>query len=121
MTVTIRLEQREVLARIPEAAFVDEMVEHVRSVPATPCGPGPHELRGWIEAVVERARRHGITHERHVWQFVKLSLRLGTGFDEEPWAREVLERRLSGATKIAVLRMHVEPPAVPEQGHEPPA
>ena len=116
MPVTIRPEQREVLARIPEAAFVDEMVEHVRAAPAAAHTPAPQDLRAWIEAAIERAKHHGITHERHVWQFVKLSLQLGAGFEAEPWAREILERRLSGATKLQLLRMRVDPPA--EREHE---
>lgn len=108
MSVTIRPEQHHVLARLPEVAFVDEMVEHVRSGPPASYAPPPQELRAWIEAAVARAKRHGISHERHVWQFVKLSLRLGAGFDDEPWARAILERRLSSGTKVEALRHHIE-------------
>lgn len=119
MPVTIRPEQQRVLARLPEAAFVDEMVEHVRAASAAPHAPAPKDLRAWVEAVMERAKRHGISHERHVWQFVKLSLRLGAGFEDEPWARGILERRLSGGTKVEALRHHVEQASRSEPEPEP--
>lgn len=103
MVLILRREQHEVLARIPEESFVEEVVRRLRSEPAGPDEVPTKMLDGWVRGCLARAHGHGITHQRHAWQFVKLSWTLGSGFASEPWAQEILALDLGGGTKINAL------------------
>jgi hypothetical protein len=116
MTIALRPAQCEVLARIPEQPFVDEVLGRLRADPPGPAAPLAAALEGWVRGCMERAHAHGITHQRHVWQFVKLSRELGAGFEREPWAREILELDLGGGTKINALWHEVKRREEPAPG-----
>lgn len=103
MVLILRPEQHEVLARVPEESFVEEVLRRLRSEPAGPDEVAAHVLETWVRGCLDRARTHGITHQRHAWQFVKLSWKLGAGFASEPWAQEILALDLGSGTKINAL------------------
>lgn len=51
----------------------------------------PRTLEQGVVAAIDRARAWGITIEWDACRFALLSLELGAAFEQEPWAREILE------------------------------
>jgi hypothetical protein len=117
MTIVLRREQHEVLARIPEESFVEEALARLRAQPpgseVPPAGP---LLDAWLRGCIARAHAHGITHQHHVWQFVKLAGTLGADFTTQPWAREILALDLGGGTKINALWHELRQRQAPTEG-----
>lgn len=59
-----------------------------------------------VAGALERARSYGLVSGRDALQFVTIAIVLGEGFDQLPWAREILNDRDSDQTRFRSTRLY---------------
>lgn len=95
--MVIRSGQMQVLEQSASANYVDFTLEHLKEYFPRQCDTlGDEQMRRVIRHSWQAANQWDVFSERGVWQFVDLSLMLGSSLDTDPklpWVREMLEGR----------------------------
>lgn len=100
--IRIRNEQAQTLALVPLRQLVPEALAFLQREAAEIVAEATEqELRELAALMLDKAHRYGLYEAYHALQLVLHAVWCGPGFDEEPWAVEVLTAELSPAEKIA--------------------
>lgn len=92
--LVLRRAQLEAFAEASSKALSGRVFEHaVKFFPAARESRGDAGLLREIDDSLARARALGFTTEQDLCKFADLRLAFGAGFEEEPWAREILAAR----------------------------
>ncbi len=107
--LVIRAEQMTVFKKDAERKFLESSVRFLEDeAPEVVENASPEELYDFATECLGRARSHGIDDSYCVRQFMLFAAWRGPGFDEEPWAQEILkDTRRSQLTKITLLEDHL--------------
>ncbi len=89
----IRDAQMEALEPVVEQGTIDHLTAHVVAHdPACVAGVDPAEARARVAHAVGRARRHGLTRDRALGEFVRRALAAWPDFETDPAVDAVLQR-----------------------------
>lgn len=104
----VRRAQMEALSRRVRARFVDTMARYLEAhFPESVAGMSRANLWAWVDRVVAKAERYGVTLEPDAAQLLLALMALGESADEDasrPWVREALTARgLEGGGKVRRL------------------
>jgi hypothetical protein len=101
----LRPEQLQAFAGVARGGFVERALAVVETCwPATFQAQGKAAMRGVVERALVAAERFGVTDRQGVLRWINLTLALGEGFPELPWAAAVLARQdLRSATRMEIL------------------
>jgi len=104
----VRREQMDAYREAALRDFEHRVVQHVeRCLPDRLATMGEDGVRRVIRSGIDRAATHRITAEQDVCRFIDMMLVFGAEFDQEqPWAREVLERERLAGPFTKILRLH---------------
>ena len=93
-SLIIRRAQLEALAEAALKALSERVFEHaLKFFPAAREALGDAGLRREVDDALARARVLGFGSEQDLCKFADLRLAFGRGFEDEPWAREILGAR----------------------------
>ncbi|GHG72736.1 hypothetical protein [Comamonas sp. JC664] len=107
--LTIRAEQMTAFTARFEQTFLESSVDFLKAeAPEVVENASPEELDSFVTECLRRARGHGIEDAYCVRQFMLFAAWRGPTFDEEPWARAILEdTRRAPLTRITRLEDHL--------------
>jgi hypothetical protein len=85
--------------------FEDWVFTHLqRFFPGKCAAAGETAMRAMIHEGMQRGSSYGISAKRDLCKYIDLMVVLGRHFDEKAWAREILAKRLSPASRIQRLQ-----------------
>lgn len=102
--IQIQEAQMDAFTRRAEDNFAQRMKEHVlKYFPGPAAGLGTDGVGRVIRLGMRRAKERGITTERDVSRYIDIMVVLGENYDQEPWARELLDGPLGGSTRMNMV------------------
>jgi hypothetical protein len=102
--IQIREAQMDALTRHANDNFARRMQEHIlKYFPQQAGALGAEGMDRVVRLGVQRAKDRGITAERDVSRYIDIMVVLGENYDQELWAKEILDGPLGGSTRMNMV------------------